>query len=317
MNIPIFLASDDNFSPFVATSITSICINTNSIIDFYILDSGICDVNKTKISDMATKFGNCTLEFIKIAPGRLQNFRQYSQHITLATYNRFFIPYIKPKISQAIYLDVDVIAMGDIEELWSIGSVGTLGAVWEEFFQKSENKLRRAYLDCSENHLFFNAGVLLINCNYWRDEDVFSKLLSINTRYSNASSIVDEDILNKCFDNNYDRIPDRFNLMNGTILNNRNNNIQVIQDADIIIRHYEGVLKPWNSEKAACGITDHYNLFWDYAKLTPYYDMLRSGFIVKRDELKRQLEICRKDNIKKRFNSLRMNVINSQHNIRS
>ena len=40
-NIPIFLSSDDNYAPFVATTIASICDNTKSFCEFYVLDGGI------------------------------------------------------------------------------------------------------------------------------------------------------------------------------------------------------------------------------------------------------------------------------------
>ena len=47
--IPIFLSSDNNYAPFVATTIASICDNTKSFCDFYILDGGIEEEKKEKI----------------------------------------------------------------------------------------------------------------------------------------------------------------------------------------------------------------------------------------------------------------------------
>ena len=48
-NIPIFLASNDGYAPFIATTIASICYNTQSFIEFYILDSGISNFKKKQI----------------------------------------------------------------------------------------------------------------------------------------------------------------------------------------------------------------------------------------------------------------------------
>lgn len=42
-NIPVFLASDDNYAPFLATTAYSVLSNTKSFIDFYVLDGGITD----------------------------------------------------------------------------------------------------------------------------------------------------------------------------------------------------------------------------------------------------------------------------------
>ena len=47
MNIPIFLASDENYAPFLCTTLFSILKHTESFIEFYVLDGGI--ENKSKI----------------------------------------------------------------------------------------------------------------------------------------------------------------------------------------------------------------------------------------------------------------------------
>ena len=65
-NIHIFLSSDNNYAPFVATTIASICDNTKSFCDFYILDSGIEEEeeeeeNKEKICQLKTKFNNFSI----------------------------------------------------------------------------------------------------------------------------------------------------------------------------------------------------------------------------------------------------------------
>ena len=64
--IPIFLSSDNNYAPYVATTIASICDNTKSFCDFYILDGGISKENQEKIYVLKEKFNNFSIEFINI-----------------------------------------------------------------------------------------------------------------------------------------------------------------------------------------------------------------------------------------------------------
>ena len=52
--IPVFLASDDNYSPFCATTMASILMHTKEFIEFYILDCGISQKNKIKICQNLT-----------------------------------------------------------------------------------------------------------------------------------------------------------------------------------------------------------------------------------------------------------------------
>lgn len=66
MNIPVFLSSDNNYAPFVATTIASICDNTKSFCEFYVLDGGIKEENKAKICELKNKFNNFSIEFIEI-----------------------------------------------------------------------------------------------------------------------------------------------------------------------------------------------------------------------------------------------------------
>ena len=117
-NIPIFLAADDNYAPFVATTIASVCDKTDSFVDFYILDGGISLENKEIILNVKKYFKNFSIEFIKInAEEQFKNFQTIT-HLTLAAYNRLLIPILKPNLKKVIYLDVDVIVMDDISELY-------------------------------------------------------------------------------------------------------------------------------------------------------------------------------------------------------
>ena len=65
-NIPIFLPSDNNYAPYLATCIVSLCENTNSFLDLYILDGGMNDENKKIIESLKDKFKNFSIEFLNI-----------------------------------------------------------------------------------------------------------------------------------------------------------------------------------------------------------------------------------------------------------
>ena len=116
-NIPIFLSSDNNYAPFVATTIASICDNTKSFCEFYILDGGITQENQEKICKLKVQFNNFSIEFIKIDVEKTFkniDYKNTCNYVTISTYNRFLIPMLKLNTDKAIYLDVDVIVIGDI-----------------------------------------------------------------------------------------------------------------------------------------------------------------------------------------------------------
>ena len=53
--IQVFLASDENYTPFLAVTMYSILLNTNSFVEFYILDGGISKKSRQKVEKSVSK----------------------------------------------------------------------------------------------------------------------------------------------------------------------------------------------------------------------------------------------------------------------
>ena len=90
-NIPIFLSSDNNYAPFVATTIASICDNTKAFCDFYILDGGISRKNKENIKKLKMRFKNFSIEFLSInqeVEFKNIEYKNFSKYISISTYNQ-------------------------------------------------------------------------------------------------------------------------------------------------------------------------------------------------------------------------------------
>lgn len=268
-NIPVFLASDDNYAPFVASTIASICDNTKSFIDFYILSDGITLENQDIIRSMQKDFPNFSIEFLPIDAQKLFKNFTTAKSITLSTYNRFLIPQLKPDIDRALYSDVDVIVLGDIAEMYNEDLNGyILGAIWEEYAEKNDNIKRRNALGLSQEHKYFSAGNLLIDCKKWREENITEKLFEIEKNYRDKLLYADQDVMNICFDNNYQPLPKRY--------------CYIFQDFffykehdDILIRHYNGPIKPWRiSPDIKTSLIPNIDDFWFYAKKTPYHEQI-------------------------------------------
>ena len=165
INVPIFLSSDNNYAPFVATTIASICDNTSTFCDFYILDGGITEENKEKICELKQQFDNFSIEFIKIKPEHLAgiDYKNECNYVSISTYNRFLAPILIPQVDKAIYLDVDIIANGDIAELFNKSLNGhIIGAVPDLCRNKEFLDNVKKNLGLQPTSKYFNAGVLLI-----------------------------------------------------------------------------------------------------------------------------------------------------------
>lgn len=272
VNIPIVLSSDNNYAPFVAVTIASICSNTQSFCDFYVLDGGITDENKDKICTLKNQYTNFSLEFIKVDIEKELKTIQYKNqcsHVTMSTYNRFLIPKFFKNFKKILYLDVDIIALGDITALYETDLENyALGAVSEEQTNPRNAQERRENLNLNSLHSYFNAGVLLIDVQKWIKEDIFSRLCECEQKYRDTIKWADQDILNIVFDNNYKTLDYKFNYMTDK------NNIQ----SDIVIRHYNTNIKPWHFRKNLnTSLIRHIKEFWEVADKTNFLDILEQN----------------------------------------
>ena len=266
MNIPIFLSSDNNYAPYMAATIVSIVENTDSFINFYILDGGISDENIEKISSMGKNYDNCSLEFIKIDVEKIffsmKDDNKGCPHVTLSTFNRFLIPDLKPDLKKVIYLDTDIIANGDIKRLYEqdLGQYA-LGAVPGQMLEISEKCINR--LELSKSHKYFNAGVLLIDLEKFRNQNIIKQLFEIEETQREKIIYVDQDILNIYFDNNYLELDKIYNYEAW------NNDCD-----DYVLRHYTILIKPWyiHPELACVNAVKNLELFWKYINKTPFYN---------------------------------------------
>lgn len=270
--IPIFLSSDNNYAPFVATTIASICDHTKSFCEFYVLDSGISQMNKQKIAALSQKFSNFSIEYILIDSDKyFKNFRNI-RYLGLATYNRFLIPDLKPFLNKIIYLDTDIIVLEDIQKLYNENLNGkSLGAVWETWLNLDSSEKRNKQLALPNEYKYFNAGILLIDCTKWKTTKIKDKLFEIEKLYRNKLQAADQDVLNLYYCNEgYKILPPKYNWptkYSKTI------------SCDPAIIHYLGKNKPWFvhpniPEKQNLQITIYKNIFWHYAKMTEFYETL-------------------------------------------
>lgn len=277
--IPVFLSSDDNYAPFVSTTIASIMSNTNSDVDFYILDGGISFENVEKIKDLKNIFKNFSIEFIEINTNK--EFKDFPTrlHFSIDMYTRFLIPKLKPELSKVIYSDVDVIFNKDIKNLIEEDLGGNIiGAVPYTFGyinpDKSEIRSYHNRLRLSNSHKYFESGLLLIDIDLWEKENITEKLMNeVRGCSHNMILTPDQDVFNMVFDNNYKKlsneyivVPHRKKIMQ-TDLEARN----TIKDPFII--HYAGSNKPWNNPNMEMA-----RYFWKYARMTQFYEELIFNF---------------------------------------
>lgn len=186
----VCLACDDNYAPLAGVSIASFLKNSldDESFSFYILDNNISIENKKKILSLKW-IKDCNIEFIQVDKAKFENLYLPSKkgYLSISSYYRFVISDIFKNIDKILYVDCDVIVTTSIADFYNMDLTNYYAAVIKDTACK-ENQHRLGF---DEDEVYFNAGVILINLELWRNENISEKLFETITE-----GLDDQDILN-------------------------------------------------------------------------------------------------------------------------
>ena len=261
--IPIFFAVDDGYIPFLAVALESLIDNASK--EYYysikILYTNINEENKRKINKY--KCENVNIEFVDLNYyiEKVKDKLYTRDYYTKTTYFRLFIPNLYPQYNKAIYLDSDIVVLGDISELYNQEIENNLvAAAPDDVIQSTKvfQEYAEKVVGVADYRNYFNAGILLMNLDEFRKFKFQEKFLYLleTIKFTVAQ---DQDYLNrlskgkvKIIDKAWDKMPianDNFD----------ENNLKII--------HYNLAYKPWHYDNIK-----YKEYFWKYAKETEYYD---------------------------------------------
>lgn len=265
--INIALASNNNYVPYLSVCIQSIIASTSMErrYNIYILHKQINDKNISAIKKIQTE--NVRIKFFNVSK-MIESKKLYTRHhISEETYYRALLPELFPNNNKIVYIDCDLVVLKDIAELYDADIRDYLiGAV--------KNYCNQFIYDYIEREIqispykYFNAGVLLINLQKFREADISHKFLEM-VAGERQYNLMDQDILNILCNKNILYIDDRWNVSWQHVFQRdelfslrseyRNEYEQIIKDPFIV--HYTSEKKPWDYQTAPLA-----NYFWDFAQ---------------------------------------------------
>ena len=250
----ILLITDNNYIMPTGVLMYSIGINNRKSIHFHlIVDEDFTDESKDSLRDIVIKFSN-KISFYPFPRDLVKKFpfgrEDQPKQVSIATYYRLFAAEILPKeVHKVIYLDGDMIVRKSMLPLWEIDLDGyAIGAVND---QNEKRHCKSNRLPYPMNVGYFNAGLLLINLDYWREHKCLDMFMQFIEKNSTAILWHDQDVLNSVFYNNKKNVPITYNFQDGFLfLPGKCEYIDSITDEiekyenDPAIIHYT-VIKPW------------------------------------------------------------------------
>lgn len=251
--INILCATDDHYAPYCGIMLTSL-FESNKEYRFNVfvfVNKDLSKTNNTKFNQLKSKYGN-NINLMSIDDTIVESFPINLNHITIPTYYRLLAAELLPEeIDKVIYLDCDIIVVGDIKPLWEVNLEGRALAAISDCPSISDGLCKR--LGYSESYGYFNAGVLTLNLQYWRDNNLSKKLLDFSLSHAANMCYMDQDALNSILHDKWIPFPDRFNFQVSRFWKTRwkafseeYRRLLPAECNDVRIVHFVGGGKPWN-----------------------------------------------------------------------
>ncbi|MDR0693071.1 MAG: glycosyltransferase family 8 protein [Puniceicoccales bacterium] len=243
--INIAFVFDDRFSDLFRVAIYSIAKNTKSNLALHIVDCGISEENKDLIGKFISEFKNISSMEFRV-PERLEVFENLSIEppYNSTVFYRLEIPRIFPALERVIYLDCDIIAIGDIAELWNEDLKGRpFGAIEEvgNFIDSDTVWRKRMTLGLPLGKRYYNTGVLFFDCGQYQKSKIFERVVEFVKSTRISLPCPEQDAMNICLRND-EHLPlhPKYNFMPFYALSKRC--LRVIKNPVVI--HYAAV-KVW------------------------------------------------------------------------
>lgn len=257
--IPVFFSIDNEYAPFLGVALNSAIKNASPDKQYkaIVLYQDVSEENRRKILGLATD--NFKITFVPMQSG-LESItdcmanRLRCDYFTLTIYFRLFIPVMFPEYDKAIYIDSDVVVLGDLAELYEV-EIGDnyIGACQDasvvdipELADYMENAVG------VDKYKYINSGVLLMNLKKLREAEFDRHFLELLNTYHFDCIAPDQDYLNAICCGKVHYLDARWDTM-------PNDAKPELANPELI--HYNLFSKPWCYDNIQYG-----DYFWKYAK---------------------------------------------------
>lgn len=211
MNLNILYQSDENFVIPMGVSILSLFEHNKEIenINLYIIDNNIEDTSKTKLIELAQKYGR-SINFIQI--NNIENFLisnnvNQQQSNSYTTFYKIFATSQLKELDKILYIDCDTLVLDSLAELCDYNlNDYACGMVCSAI-----NGHLKSFLRLKE---YYNGGVIYINLDYWRKHKIENRFIdNITNSKSKINTLVgDESLFNLTLKGKIKKMPLKYNF---------------------------------------------------------------------------------------------------------
>jgi lipopolysaccharide biosynthesis glycosyltransferase len=276
--IPLLFCCDPGFVQHMAVTMVSLLENTqNCLFDITV-------VTRTPFGDLEAKLRRTLAAYANAASLRILSFAipeevrpPTNERLPVDAYLRIWLArFYSPDVKKIIYLDSDLVVIGNLVEVWEtpLGSK-LLAAV------PIPGSDRWILHGTPQERGYFNSGLMLVNLGAWRERCCETTALEYLRNHPDRLLDADQDILNACFYDSWVRLPLEWNVISPFYKHSHplgltESAVSRVQQCAKVI-HYNGVAKPW---LYGC---DHPRAdeYWRYLRRTEWKDYVPPDLTLK------------------------------------
>lgn len=256
----IVFSANNSYIPYLLVALRTLGRNNKYPINIYLLYTNLTKKNLLQLKLVCDNF-NYNFTSIKINKSLFEGAREM-RYLKLETYYRLIIPTLIDSKS-VLYLDCDILIKSNIKELFDIDLRGyALAAVKDAVVYQPIDKNK---MNNTSN--YFNTGILLMNLDYWRQNNLSKIILDFAIENHNLLLFADQCAINAIIGLDYISLNKEYNFQPHHIIKDDEKNLFELNNCKIV--HFCGAYKP----------THHLNnnpykeLYLNELKFNPGYDL--------------------------------------------
>jgi lipopolysaccharide biosynthesis glycosyltransferase len=241
--LDIIFAIDDGYTNPLITTAFSVIKNNKSFDDiyFHIISGDISDKSQEIIKKLE-RYEGVNVDFALVDETLFNEFPLNIDHISPITYARFLIADLFDTLHKVLYLDSDILVLGDLSELWNVDiSHASIAGSHKQYINTQFPGYKES-IGLEKDSTYINCGVMLMNLDRIRKLDKTQELLNNAVKLKDIVRIQDQDIINITFKDDIVSFDKKYNY---TSSDRRENSIN--QD-EVVIAHFNTGNKPWSAE---------------------------------------------------------------------
>lgn len=278
IRINVATALNSRYMRYAYVMLTSLFVNQElADIHVYLLHTDLSAQDQNYLKKLAQNYHH-HIHFLTIDKEMFPTSLPITDAWSLETYFRLMLlDILPPEINRLLYLDVDMIINKPIRELYCTDFEDFYFCACRDMtvsfpFPDSRNAIFREHI--RQGFTYFNAGLMLWNIEQLRGKYSFRDYMNLAQKLNYQMLAPDQDLLNFMHWKQVKFLDEyQYDLFSRMAFNNGIHYDDVKKETTII--HFAG-MKPWEGQFVHYDIEQ---LWWDYAKLTPFYHELMEEFV--------------------------------------